>query len=398
MEKRIITVGGKTSEITGRTHQAIQAAIDYIAGVGGGNVCLDAGQYEINSPLHMRSNVHLAGVPRQTILFKNNERTSPLLADADQHERQVTVLHPSYFEIGQTVTIRKANESMGFQDTVATIVGKEGDTLFLDSAMSATVSVADQGIVTTNCSVISAYNCTNISLRGLVIEGNRQHNSLANGCRNAGIFLMESHGVDIDDCLVRHYNGDGISYQCCSDVIVSRCESSFNGGKGVHPGSGTKRTVIRNCSFEGNDADGIFFCWRVQDSTVEHNRSIGNRMSGFSIGHKDIRNSIRHNTFSRNGYYGVFFRNEPDPMAANYNRIEQNTIEDNGSESMGFVGVRIRGHTHDVVLRDNRITFSSECHRTIGICMEPHTRNIDWTDNTFDGCALPMHTHWLVEK
>lgn len=142
--------------------------------------------------------------------------------------------------------------------------------------------------------------------------------------------------------------------------------------------------------------DGIFLCWRVQDSLVEHNVAAGNGMSGLSIGHKDNRNEIRCNRFSDNRFYGIFFRNETESSSARSNRIEGNWIEDNGSESMGYVGIRIRGYTRDTDLVANRISFSkAPLERTIGICLEEHTRDIRVQDNEFFNCRMNTHTHWL---
>src|SRR5690606_15855100 len=146
------------------------------------------------------------------------------------------------------------------------------------------------------------------------------------------------------------------------------------------------------------DSDGIFLCWRVTDSVVEHCDSSGNGMSGLSIGHKDTHNVIRCNRFNDNAYYGVFFRNEPDPMGANYNVVEKNIIKDNGSEQMGYVGIRLRGGTKEVDLIENVITFErAPLNQTIGVCAEEHTRDIRLQGNTFVGCAKETHTSWLID-
>jgi parallel beta-helix repeat protein len=246
--------------------------------------------------------------------------------------------------------------------------------------------------------MISGYHCSGVEIRNLIVEGNRSNQTLADGCRCAGIFLFDAHDVRIEGCIVRNYNGDGISYQKCSAIRVLNCECVRNGGRGIHPGSGTRNTRIQNSSFNENGTDGIFFCWRVVDSVVEDCIAVRNGMSGLSIGHKDIRNLIRSSRFSENGFYGIFFRNESEPMAANYNRIEHNLIEDNGSDPMGYVGIRIRGQTHDVELVANRISFTkAPPDRTIGICMEEHTREIRLEDNEFVNCALQTHSQCMIE-
>lgn len=395
MEKIVIEVSPPPASGTGRATRAIQSAIDYAANLGGGTVKLGEGVYELDGTLHLRARVRLEGVPGLTVLQQSEERLSALACDADRHERQVAVMHPDRFEIGQTLTIRKADSSMLFGDTVAVIVGKEGQVLHLDRELHATVLMDEGGIATTQSPVVAAYDCEQIELYGLTVRGNENNVTLAEGCRSAGIYLYGVAGARIERCAVRAYKGDGISYQHCADIVVEDCDSVGNGGKGVHPGSGTIRTRILNSRFDGNALDGIFLCWRVQDSVVEGCTAVGNGMSGLSIGHKDIRNVIRFNRFSDNGYYGIFFRNEKEPMSASYNRVEGNTLEDNGSDSMGYIGIRMRGHTHDVELVSNRISFSkAPPERTIGICLEPNTSRITLGDNKFAGCALRTHDHW----
>ncbi|QNK54912.1 nitrous oxide reductase family maturation protein NosD [Paenibacillus sp. PAMC21692] len=397
MEKIMITVGESSGDFIGGTNQIIQAAVDYVSFLGGGTVRLAEGVYQMQSTVHLRSGVVLEGSPGRTVLRQREERISAITADADLHERQVSVEQPELFPVGQTVAIRRRAESRGFGDTVAVVTGKDGNVLYLDRELLSTTLLSEGGIVTTHTPVLSGYDCNGVEIRGLIVEGNQSNPTLANGCRCAGIFLFDAHDVLIEDCSVRDYNGDGISYQHSSAIRVLRCESARNGGKGIHPGSGTKNTEILNSSFNENGMDGIFLCWRVQDSIVENCTAIRNRMSGLSIGHKDIRNLIRSNRLSENNMYGIFFRNESEPMAANYNRVEHNLIEDNGSEQAGHVGIRIRGGTHDVELIGNRICFSSAPpEQTIGICMEEHTGEIRLKDNEFVNCAMETHDHWLI--
>jgi parallel beta-helix repeat protein len=399
MEKIVVTVGESSGDLTGRANRVIQAAIDHVAFLGGGTVRIGEGVFQLENTLHLRSHVKLEGIPGKTVLRQGEERISALAADADLHERQITVEKPEFFPIGQTITVRKASASMGFADTGAIVVGKAGRVLYLDRQLHSTILLGDGGIATTQTAVISGYDCEQVEIRHLIVEGNKENRTFAEGCRNGGIYLFAAHHVLIEGCTVRNYNGDGISYQHGSNILVEGCDSVQNEGKGIHPGSGTTHTKIRNSRFDENGMDGIFFCWRVQDSVVEHCTATGNGMSGLSIGHKDIRNMIRNNRLSENRFYGIFFRNESEPMSASYNRVEGNIIEDNGSDQMGYVGVRIRGYTHDVELVSNRITFTKvPLERTVGICLEENTREITMENNEFENCALITHSHWLPEK
>jgi parallel beta-helix repeat protein len=398
MEKRSITVGQTAGELIGRSQVPIQAAIDYLSNMGGGTVHVGEGVYDIETSIHLRSGIRLEGVPGKTIFRKCAAVTSPLAADGDIHQRQITVAHPELFKPGQNVTIRSDDNMKGFNVTVAIITGISGNICYLDRQILQTALVSRNGHVSTNIPVISGYGCEDATVRHITVDGNKEQNDYVEGCRNAGIYLFEAKRVTIEDCTVHDYNGDGISYQCCEDIIVRNCTVLNNNGQGIHPGSGTQRTLIEGCRVSGSGIDGIFVCWRVTDSIVQNCDSSGNAWSGLSIGHKDTHNVIRSNRFVGNGHYGVFFRNEPDPMGANYNRVENNYIQDNGSERMGYVGIRLRGGTREVDIVGNRIVFEkSPLDRTIGVCMEEFTRDIRLDGNEFVGCAKITHHSWLIE-
>ncbi|MDF2648035.1 MAG: nitrous oxide reductase family maturation protein [Paenibacillus sp.] len=358
MEKIHVNVSPESAgDLTSTTHLVIQAAIDYVSRLGGGVVHLDSGIYEIDSAIHLSTGVELCGSSDgETILRRGAERVSPLLADADQHEREVTVRDPDLFPIGQSVTVRRKQRLSRH--------GGYGNRQTRERALPrprayATVPMRDGGLVTTASLVISAYDCRDIALRHPRIDGNLELNSLTDGCRHGGIYLFQCHGALLEFCHVNRYNGDGISYQGGSDIVVRHCESSGNAGKGIYLGSGTSRTRISHSQFRNNCMDGIFFCWRARDGIVEFCDSSDNAMNGFSIGHKDTGNFISNNRFSGNRFYGIFFRNEPDPMAANHTVVQHNRIEDNGCEEMGFVGIRLRGFTHDDEISGNVIAFPS---------------------------------------
>jgi hypothetical protein len=78
------------------------------------------------------------------------------------------------------------------------------------------------------------------------------------------------------------------------------------------------------------------------------------RRFGISIGHKDTDNLIRNNQVRSNYQAGIYFRDEAAGMAGNRNRVEQNLIENNGVKKEA-PGVRVRGETKDIVLKNNTI-------------------------------------------
>lgn len=348
-----ITVGRQDADIVGADNRALQAAVDYVAGLGGGTVQIGPGEFLMRDSLHLRSHVTVRGTPGRTILRKAPAAVSPLALDGDYGEEQITVVDPEGFEVGYGVAIWDKN-SGGFHTTVARLTGKRGNTFSIDKPLNADCLVANGAQAATVFPVVSGYHLEGARVEHLIVDGNRAENVALNGCRGAGIFLYRAFGTVIADCVVRNYPGDGISFQQSNDVLVQRCVSEDNAGLGIHPGSGSQRPIVSECVARRNGEDGLFLCWRVRHGLFEKNVLEDNGRFGISIGHKDTDNLLVENQVRRNRQDGVFFRNETLGMAGHRNRLEDNVIEDNGRDAAA-AGIRVRGQTRDLVFRHNVI-------------------------------------------
>jgi hypothetical protein len=384
-ERPLIRVGLREGDIVGGDHRALQAAVDYVAGLGGGTVEIGPGQYVLRDSLHLRSAVTVRGTEGKTVLRKARGARSPLALDGDYGEEQVTVANPDGFEVGCGVTIRDS-ESGGFHTTVARITGRSGNTFSIDRPLGADYMVDRGAEAATVFPVVSGQDIEGARIEGLVIDGNRDENTDLNGCRGAGIFLYRGFGTVIERCVVRRYHGDGISFQQSNDVQVLDCISEDNAGLGIHPGSGSQRATVRGCTARGNGEDGLFLCWRVRHGLFEKNLLEDNGRFGISIGHKDTDNLLAENVVRSNGQDGVFFRNESPGMAGHRNRLERNVIENNGSKDEA-AGVRVRGATRDLVFRDNVIRDTRAeggKKQTVGIRIEEHAGAVTLEGNEID--------------
>ena len=58
-----LRVGIKEGDMVGADNRALQAAVDYIAGLGGGVVEIGAGEFLMRDSLHLRANVTVKGTP-----------------------------------------------------------------------------------------------------------------------------------------------------------------------------------------------------------------------------------------------------------------------------------------------------------------------------------------------
>src|SRR5688572_5717758 len=338
-ERPRITVGLSGADIIGSDNRALQAAVDYIAKLGGGTVEIGPGEFTMHDSLHLRSFVTVRGTKDKTVLKKAKAASSPLLLDGDYGEEQITLAKPEGFQVGHGVAIWDKN-SGGFHTTVARITGRTANAFSIDTPLNADCMAANQAKAATVFPVVSGYHIDGARVENLTIDGNKLENVALNGCRGGGIFLYRGFGTVIENCVVRNYHGDGISFQQSNDVLVQGCVSEDNAGLGLHPGSGSQRPVVRDCIARRNGEDGLFLCWRVKHGLFEKNTLENNGRFGISIGHKDTDNLLQNNRIVANNQDGIFFRNESEGMAAHRNRLENNLIENNGSKG-DATGIRV---------------------------------------------------------
>ncbi|MCX8037578.1 MAG: right-handed parallel beta-helix repeat-containing protein [Candidatus Sumerlaeia bacterium] len=385
-----ISVGRANADLIGADNRALQAAVDYIAQLGGGTVEIGPGEFVMHDSLHLRANVIVRGQKDKTILRKAPGHVSALALDGDYGEEQITLVEPAGFVVGAGVAIWDSR-SGGFHTTVARIIGRRGAHTFAISVpLQSDCMVANKAQAATVFPVVSACNVEGVRIEDLTVDGNRAENAALNGCRGAGIYLFRAHGAVIRGCTVRRFNGDGISFQACNDVTVEHCVSEDNAALGIHPGSGSQRPVVRNCTARGNGTDGLFLCWRVRHGLFEENLLENNGQFGISIGHKDSDNLLRRNTVRRNRSAGVFFRNETVGMGPHRNRLEDNLIEDNGTSKTPAAGIRIRGEAYGLVFKNNIIRDTRpepSRTQTVGVLIEETVGEVVLDGNAIEAAA-----------
>ena len=344
------------------------------------------GEYLMRDSLHLRAFVTVRGTPGKTVLRKADSVTSLLTLDGDYGEEQATVANVAGFEVGSGVAVWDSH-SGGFHTTVGRITGRNGNTFSFDSPLNADCMVDNKAKAATVFPVISGRDIEGARVENLIIDGNKSNNDNLNGCRGAGIYLYRAFGTVIHNCVVRNYNGDGISFQQSNDVVVEDCVSEGNASLGLHPGSGSQRPVVRRCVARDNGEDGLFLCWRVRYGVFEENTLENNGRFGISIGHKDTDNLLRLNKVRSNHEDGICFRNESLGMAGHRNRLEENIIENNGLKRQ-VAGIRVRGETRDLVFNRNVIRDTRDQKlQSIGIKIEEKAGPLQLHDNQIDAAT-----------
>jgi hypothetical protein len=383
-ERVTITVGPKDADLCGASDRVLQAAVDYVARLGGGTVKVLAGTYRLRNAVYLASRVRLLGSGLDSVLVKEPSISTKLAADSDWFDQEITLADGAGFRVGDGVCLRTKNPHDGGSDVLKrTLVARDGNRFKLDRPLRENFWLMGDSTCSTLFPILSGENITDVEIENLALDGNRQHNDNLDGNYAGCIFLQDCSRITIRGVTARHYNGDGISWQICHDVTVENCHSHGHAGLGLHPGSGSQRPVMRNNRLEGNDI-GLFFCWGVKYGLAEGNKIEGSHSYGISIGHRDNENLIVDNDVVRSGKAGVLFRPERGrDFAPHRNRLERNRIIDSGGES--GIAVDVQGLTQEIDIVGNELRETRGPAQRVGIRLGKETGEIHLADNRFAG-------------
>ena len=384
-EQRLtITVGPQRGDLIGTSQKVLQAAVDYVARLGGGTVQILPGTYTLRGSVHLRSNVRLVGSGDESILTKPASITTKLVSDSDWYDREITLTDASGFEVGDSVCLRTRNPHTGGPTVLKrTLVARSGNRFKLDKALRENFWTVGESTCSTLFPLVTGEEIDHLVIENLTLDGNRANNENLDGNYGGCIFLQDVNQVLIRKVTARHNNGDGISWQICHDVTVEDCHSHDHAGLGLHPGSGSQRPIMRRNTLERCQI-GIFFCWGVKYGLAEENTVLDIKGQGISIGHRDTDNIVRKNLVRNSGQTGILFRPERGASFCGHrNLIEQNQIENSGPAD--GIAIDVQGGTEQVTLRQNTIRETREAAQRIGIRLGKETKEIKVLENTFAG-------------
>jgi hypothetical protein len=379
-----ITVGPQKADLVGSDHRVIQAAVDYVARLGGGTVRILPGVYRLRNAVYLASRIRLLGSGADSVLIKEPSLKTKLALNSDWYDQEITLEDDKGFQVGDGVVLRTRNPNNGSFDTYKrTLIARSGKRFKLDKMLVENFWVNQGATAATLFALLDGMNISDVAIENLTLDGNRANNENLNGNYVGCIFLRESSRIRVRNVEARNFNGDAISWQVCHDVRVENCRCQDNAGFGVHPGSGAQRPVVTGCRLERNDI-GFFFCWGVKWGLCEGNTILDNRRFGVSVGHNDTDNLIRRNEIQRSGQVGVLFRQEHGPaFSPNRNRLEENRIIDSGGEK--GIGVRVDGQTQAVRILRNEVRETRGPAERVGIHIDAETKDIRLESNTIEG-------------
>ncbi len=387
-----VKVGAPGADIPGLDNRAVQAALDYAAGLGGGTVELTEGEFQISDALYLRRNVVLRGQGDRTVLRKCDAIRSNLRFDADMHESSVTLVDADGFEVGMGVSIGDETHAVQHLVSVRTVIWKSGATLRFSKNLETTQMVGRGAFAQITFPVVYGVDVENVAVENLAVDGNSAGNPLIDSWTDGGIYLLRVKGGRVANCRVYDVNADGISLNQSDDIVMEGCFVHENARLGIHIGTGSQNAVVMNCrifenGFAGlSNSDGLNLCFSAQHGLYQGNEISGNRGAGISIGHKDGENLFADNVVRGNGH-GVFYRS--DTYRTYRNRFENCVIEDNGGPEEGY-GFYICGDAHDTQLEGCRIRDmrpQGQKRQRIGVYIGPGLEGV-----RFENCHIEGHS------
>ena len=357
-----------------------------MARLGGGTVRILPGTYRMRNAVYLQSRVRILGSGLDSVLIKEPFVKTKLAADSDWYDQEVTLADPKGFEIGDGIILHTRNPHNGSFDTYKrTLVARSGSRFKLDKPLVENFWLKEGATAATLFAIFDGLQVSDVAIENIALDGNKANNEFFDGNYGGCIYLLESNRIRMRAVTVRNFNGDGASWQVCHDVRVEDCHSHDNACYGLHPGSGSQRTVAVRNRIERNGT-GFFFCWGIRWGLCESNTILDNREYGVSIGHRDTDNLIRKNDIERSGQVGVLFRQENGPaFSPNRNRLEDNRILDSGGED--GIAVKLEGQTQSVEIVRNEIRETRRPAKRVGVKMEPETKDIRLAENRIEGFA-----------
>lgn len=351
-------------KFAGKDNQAIQRAIDAIDARGGGTVIIPKGTYRLIDAVHLRTGVHLKGEPGAVLVnVPNIDMAIPNYIGYGKTE--ITVAEPKKLRVGMGIHIFDKN-AFGFYTTVATVKRIDGDRVIISRRLSHDYNVDNGAMASTVHSVIEGDGVSDCSIEGLTLDGNGDKMTRAlNGCRGGGVFLIGCHRVVIRDTEIRHYRGDAVSFQQCTDIVVDHCQVHHNSGGGLHPGSGSVRYVLQDNDVHHNGGFGLFYCLRTTHSIARNNTLHHNGHAGISVGERDTHHRIEGNDVFENDGPAVEFR-PPVKQSGDFVQLVGNTFRNNCAKR-SHAEVVIPPGLHEIHLEGNRFTLRAGVERAVEV-------------------------------
>jgi hypothetical protein len=389
-ERFTLSVGVTDGDLSGKDDRVLQAAVDYVARRGGGTVRLRPGTYTLRNAVFLPSRLRLLGSGPETIITRIPSERVAVSDDSNWFDQEITLQQVGGFRVGDGVVLQAKNPDHGGDVVIKrTLVARSGSRFKLDQGLREDVWLSGKPTCASLFPLLTSERTQDVWIENLTLDGSRANCENFNGNYGGCIFIQDCKRYTFRNLTTRRYNGDGISFQVCHDVVVEGCHSLENADLGVHAGSGSQRPLIKDNRMEGNGT-GLYWCWGVKFGLAEGNWIDASGSYGISIGHSDTDNVMRANEVRNSGKVGILFRDENRgrDFWANRNLLEKNVVQNSGAAD--GIAIDLRGNTKDVRLVDNSLQESRAPMQRVGVRIAEKVERLAMERNRIEGFAVPV--------
>lgn len=257
----VTAYGAKSGGVTDSL-PAVQAAIEACVREGGGRVVVPAGDFLLNGPIHLRSNVNLHLAEGSTLLFSGNpEHFLPVVLVRWEGVIMYNYSPMIYARGAENIAVTgrgviDANARREFRGWAMGVSKLQYPAQERSRQMGAAgVPIAERNFGAGSYlrpSTIQPYECRNVLIEGVTIKDAPFWVIHPTFCTNVIV-----RRVTVDSLLI---NNDGCDPDSCTDVLIEDCRF-HTGDDGVALKAGrdadawrdgriTQNVVIRNCIFQ----------------------------------------------------------------------------------------------------------------------------------------------------
>ncbi len=191
-ERLTITVGPDQADLVGRDDKVIQAAIDYVARLGGGTVQLLPGTFTLRNAVFLPSRLRLRGSGLDSVITKIASETIPLDDDSDWYDQEITLSAPGNFRVGDGVVLRATNPHDGGSTVIKrTLVARSGNRFKLNDGLRENLWVSGKPTCASLFPLLTSENTADVVIEDLTLDGNLAQNENLDGNYAGCIFLQD---------------------------------------------------------------------------------------------------------------------------------------------------------------------------------------------------------------
>src|SRR6058998_209364 len=172
-----VTVGPKKGDLVGTTDRVIQAAVDYVARLGGGTVHVLPGTYRLRNSVFLQSKVRLLGSGTDSVLFKEPSVATKLTVDGDHWDQEITLADPKGFQVGDGVRlVSKDPYGKGTNIIQRTLIASSGNRFKLDRRLEERFHLEGDPQIATNFSLVQCTGVSDVIIENIAVNGNKASN------------------------------------------------------------------------------------------------------------------------------------------------------------------------------------------------------------------------------